>query len=283
MGLLREFYKELLAVQQIGGWACLIEYVARIVQNFPCVIRTKTLALADKAMAAKGRTFKVFGKNIHLDGALFGGAREIYGRKVYFALPDFFLKPTDIVVDLGANAGVFAVLAALLAEKVIAVEAQSGFINEIYSNTKKNDCSDKVSVEFGLVGAHTGVFSNKKNLEVASHFGKMPPILSLGGIIARHRLGTINFLKVDIEGSEFDLMSGDINWLAFVEKLVMEVHLEFGDPAKLVEILQSNGFLVWLVDNNQNIVDRIKGMSGYLFAKQKPKANSELSYLGTGL
>lgn len=273
MVLVRKFGRELSSVIRISGVTCFIEYLIQILLNFPRVVRTKSLAPADTGMVNRNCTFKVFGRSISLDGALFGGAREIYGRKVYFVLSGFSLKPTDIVIDLGANAGVFTTLAALLAKQVIAVEAQSKFIHELYYNAVNNNCSNRVFIEFGIVGPCTGLFSNGSNLEGALHFGEKPPVISMSDLIARYSLETVNFLKIDIEGSEFDLFNGEIDWLSHIEKIAMEVHLEFGDVRTLVEILEASGFSIWLVDNDQNIVDSIQGKCGYLFAKRKPSAN----------
>src|SRR5712664_322583 len=114
MRLIKTLVRELSAVLQIGGWRCFMTYVGQILYNAPAIAKSKSLAPADRGMIGGRYTFKIFGQNIFLDGALFGGAREIYGRKVYFALPDFRLRSTDVVVDLGANAGVFTVLAGRL-------------------------------------------------------------------------------------------------------------------------------------------------------------------------
>jgi FkbM family methyltransferase len=264
--LSRRVAKELLFVQRIGGWRCLAEYCGRILLTLPEIVRLGNLSPADRGMAGRKRRFKVFGRTLILDGTLFSGAREIYGRKVYFAIPEFSIKPTDTVVDLGASCGVFTVLAAVLASRVVAVEAQSSFLDEIDSNAKANHCSHKISAELALVGSATGIFSDPKQLIGASHFVKPPMSHSMREIIERHRLDTINFLKIDIEGSEFDLLSNDNEWLECVEKIAMEVHADYGDVNGLSALLANKGFRVWLVDNDQHVVRKSKNINGYLFA-----------------
>ena len=195
-------------------------------------------------------------------------AREIYGRKVYFAVPGFSLEPSDVVIDLGANVGVFTILAARLASKVVAVEAQSKFTSEILVNLKNNNCSADTNVEFGLVGPRSGLFSEFQHLKAASHFEEMPGEISMNELIKNNNIDRINFLKIDIEGSEFDLFKENIDWLSRVEKIAMEVHLEFGDQKILVDLLKGKGFDVWLVDRDQRIVETLTGQGGNLFAKR---------------
>jgi len=88
-------------------------------------------------------------------------------------------------------------------------------------------------------------------------------------LITKYDLETIDFLKVDIEGSEFDLFNSDIGWLSRVKKIAMEVHLEFGDITELASKLESRGFAVWLLDNDGHVVEQIEEQtSGYIFAKR---------------
>jgi len=266
--LVRRLIKELSAVHEIAGWGCLFEYSTKLLLNLPGILKARTLAPVDCTMGGKTRNFTFCGSQIRLDGRLFAGAREIYGRKIYFALPGFSLKPGDVVIDLGANAGVFTTLAALVAAKVVAVEAQSEFTGEIRSNAARNGCSHKVSIEFAILGAGSGYFSDPERLKAGSHFSEMPPAISMGELLDRHQIRIVNFLKVDIEGSEFDLFSGDLEWLSRVEKIAMEVHLEFGKVDHLVEVLEKHGFHVRLLDNDQHMVNRIGGNCGYLFASR---------------
>ncbi len=153
-------------------------------------------------------TFRVLGTQVRLKGSEFGLAREIYGRAVYFRPPEVILEPGDIVVDLGANVGVFTAPASVVASRVISVEAQSGFMDQIYENAARNGARDRVEVEFGLIGAGAGAFSDGSVLHSATHFGAEPPILTMPDLMRRHALDHIDFVKVDIEGSEFALCRG---------------------------------------------------------------------------
>ncbi len=269
MQSLRAVLVAFLSVLRIGGLGCAAEYVWRFVLNIRSVVRSHSLAPVDHAMRNRRRMFRVLGQTICLDGHLFGNAREIYGRKVYFRLPGFSVSPGDVVVDLGANAGVFTILAGRLGSKVIAVEAQSGFLNEIHANAMLNQCEKKVRVEFGMIGHRGGVLSDEVQLRSSSHFGLRPPQISMMDLISRHQIEVIDFLKIDIEGSEFDLFERDLDWLRSVRRIAMEVHCRFGSPSRLVERLGEYGFDVSLINDKGRSVDRANDGSGYIFARRR--------------
>lgn len=186
---IRRLCRELVSIRRATGAVCASEYFGRIVTNLPAVIRSGNLSWADAGMAARRRRFQVDGRSVSLDGSYFGAAREIYARGVYFRRPGFQLTSTDVVVDLGAHAGLFTVLAATLAERVIAVEAQSGLLDVISRNLEENDCTGAAVVEFGLVGGRTGVFSDASRLGILIALRRYAPraLLAATGRIAPSR------------------------------------------------------------------------------------------------
>jgi FkbM family methyltransferase len=263
-----ELRSELAAVFRMGGAACLLEFIARLAMHAEQVVRTRSLAVVDRAMGSRARAFRAGGQIIRLQGAVFGGAREIYGRNVYGAAPGFDVQPGDVVVDLGANAGLFTVLAARRGARVVAVEAQSGFVDEIQRLVRLNGCAERTTVEVGLLGTGTGFFGDAGRLRMSSHYGKQPPPLAMAELIRRRGIDRIDLLKIDIEGSEFGLFGGDLRWLACVRRIAMEVHSEFGDPDTLAGCLAAHGFAVSFVDNRGATVSAISERGGYLFAKR---------------
>jgi FkbM family methyltransferase len=264
----RELLAELAAIARIGGIACLLEFVLRLARHAATVVGTRSLAVVDQAMGTRVRAFRVGADVIRVQGA-FGGAREIYGRKVYSAVRGFDLRPGEVVVDLGANTGLFTVLAARRCGRVVAVEAQSRFLEEIERNARLNACADRVTLVFGLLGAGSGLFGDPANLRAASHYALDPPRLSMRDVLQRGAIDRIDFLKVDIEGSEFGLLSGDVSWLDCVRRIAMEVHCGFGDPHALARCLEARGFTVQFLDNGGRSVEMLTESSGYLFARRR--------------
>jgi len=269
MAGVRSFLKELYHVWSHSDSGTFLAYASSAIGSLPEVLRTRSLACVDAAMSGRRCRFTPFdGTTVELDGNYFSGAREIYCRGVYFALPGFGIGHDDVCVDLGANVGVFTTMAACRGKKVIAVEAQSEFLPHIRQNLLRNNCMDNALVEFGLIGSTTGKLSDPAERKNCSHWGREAPVRSLPEILGRHQVARVDFLKVDIEGSEFGLFDGDCDWLKMVRKVAMEVHCRFGDANSLCTRLENHGFRVWLVDNHQAVVSSLAESSGYVFARR---------------
>lgn len=243
-------------------------YVRALMANSPEIVRSGSLKRAHGDMAGRRYRFHVLGEDIWVDGAQFGLAQEIYGRRVYFPFPGFLPGPDDTVIDLGANAGVFSTLAGKLAHRVLAVEAQREFLPEIRRNAEINGCADRVEVLWALVGADSGLFSREENLRMASHYGGTPPAVSMSQILREHGLERVDFLKVDIEGSEFGIFSTPDDWLTRVSCIAMEVHPAFGDSSGLVATLRGAGFDVILMDNDHNELRTAPEVPFFAFARR---------------
>ncbi len=244
-----------------------LAYAASIAGTLPAAARTRTLQDADRRMARRSWRFRTQGVDVVLDGRLWSGAREMYAREVYFPDRRFDLAPGTMVVDLGANTGLFTLLAGLRGCRVVAVEAQIGFVQEIQELARRHGVEERVALEHALVGAGTGILSTPGALQGASHFrGQMPARLTMLQLFERHGLDAVDFLKCDIEGSEFELFADASAWLPRVRRIAMEVHCGYGSVDELVRLLESSGFDVTLRDNLSRPVTAIAESSGYLFA-----------------
>jgi hypothetical protein len=131
LGMVRRVLADLVAIWRSADPATARAYTRAVMRKALEVACTRSLVPADREVAGRTCEFVVLGRRIILEGRCFSGARELYCRKVYFALPGFSIREGDTVVDLGANVGLFTVLAAKIARRVVAIEAQSEFISEI--------------------------------------------------------------------------------------------------------------------------------------------------------
>jgi FkbM family methyltransferase len=227
-------------------------------------------------MEGRDYVFTISGKRIVLGGQYFGRATELYARGVYNVLPEFRLRDgMNVVVDLGAHIGDFSILAAKFAKKVIAVEADSAFIEIIRENARLNGIEDRVIPVCGVIGARSGMFADPTIQERVFH-GNVPPSISFRSLLEENNVREVDFLKIDIEGSEFDLFKNEMDSFTNVKLIAMEAHVPFlsgdievpcGDIQELKSIFERAGFKVWLVDVNGRVVKEIKSQAGYLFAK----------------
>ncbi len=227
-----------------------LAYAASIAGTLPAVARTRTLADADRRMSRRPWRFRTQGVEVTVDGRLWSGAREMYARGVYFPDDSFRLEAGTSVVDLGANTGLFTLLAALCGCRVLAVEAQAGFVEEIAALLRQHGVAGSVTIEHALVGAGRGVLAQPGALERASHFrGSQPARMSMIQLLDQHSIEMVDFLKCDIEGSEFELFADAAEWLPRVRRIAMEVHCDFGEVGDLVGLLERHDYRVMLRDN----------------------------------
>jgi FkbM family methyltransferase len=78
--------------------------------------------------------------------------------------------------------------------------------------------------------------------QVAADGGRAVTAISMPSLIARYGLTTIDFLKVDIEGGERQLLTGDLAWLSCVRALAVEVHNDEPLIETLIAALRARGF-----------------------------------------
>jgi len=250
MSTLNKFANNLINRRLIDnlGWLSTTQYWLTFVYLLPQVIRSKDLRPVDQAMAGKIKQVEfnrktiyfdcVFADEVIQDGSYcFGLIREIFIRNCYFKfLPEDALQSPQVVVDLGANRGVFTMLAACFAKQVLAIETRQDFREVILHNAIINKLNN-IDIETVFVG--TGGAYEKSS-------SRFEDFLS---ILDRYDIATIDILKIDIEGSEFGLFANP-DWLSRVNRLCMEVHPRFGNVSDLVIPLQKEGFKLAFADVN---------------------------------
>jgi len=229
----------------------------------PSIIRKGCPIPIERRLEGRSLNVHCLGASVRIDGGAFLGALEMYGRRVYFAYPELRIRPGDIVLDLGANKGLFTLLASRIGARCVAVEMQSGMLTLITRNLAANGC--RAEIAHGLIGPNTGVCSDRNRMRAASHFGSDPRVVALNGLVEEFRLPRIDFLKIDIEGSEFDLFGHDTEWLWITRRIAMEVHEPYGDPERIADVLSSAGFQVRRRTASLAETDLLR-MSGYLYA-----------------
>jgi len=182
------------------------------------------------------------------DSFAFGSVRELYIRDCYFKLhPYAMYGKAKIIVDMGANRGAFSSLMTTQAEFIVSVECQEKYVPIIHHNMSINDYKDYV-IETAFIG-ESGLFSDSDS-----------PRITIDELFDRYHLDMIDFLKMDIEGSEFDLFrSGE--WLQRVHAISMEVHPAYGDPNSILELLVKYGFTCVVANENLQRTNNIANIS----------------------
>lgn len=138
--------------------------------------------------------------------------KEIWEENVYEVNKDRFnVKGTT--VDLGANIGAFSILAASNGCNVLAVEPEPHSISALEKNIELNNMQNKITVvPFGvsnfngtcLINDGGGGSSIKDNVQD----GSIINIITLDELFSRYNIEKVNVLKVDVEGSEEEIILG---------------------------------------------------------------------------
>ena len=128
-----------------------------------------------------------------------------------------YLKSTDTLVDIGANSGVFSVLAAKVKKaSVLAFEPVPRTYERLISNIKLNALSDTVicinkglsssSGELSFTTAHDATNHVCNNQEEVGGFIRVP-VSTLDDEVERYdKIPTV--LKIDVEGYEYFVLEG---------------------------------------------------------------------------
>jgi hypothetical protein len=163
------------------------------------------------------------------------------------------IRPDDVVVDIGANAGAFALRAARVARRVVAVEPVTTDV--LSENIRLNGAA--VQVIRGALGDGRAatIRWDDASAEV--------PSFTLRQI--RAIAGGCDFLKCDCEGAEWGIDPADLDGIRRIE---MELHLppicERPDPALLDYIGRHYDFTITRVPCHGPL-----GLMGYLHAEKK--------------
>ncbi len=189
----------------------------------------------------------------------------------YYTRHDFEIKAHDTVFDIGANNGFFTLYASSKANlgKIYCFEPlprlYEKIVKNIGSNKIQNIVCEKIAIakntgkrNFFVSSVHSGCHSLYQRAETGTSIEIST--ISLEEYCKKNNIGRIDFLKMDCEGAEYEIIL-NLN-TEFLSKTVKKIAMEYHDTInehshdEIVKFLQKNGFIVY--------VD-----AGYLYAKKK--------------
>jgi FkbM family methyltransferase len=159
------------------------------------------------------------------------------------------LDADSIVIDVGANIGDFAVMAARQcpAGRVVAVEPLRSAGRMIEAQARLNRLNNITWVHAVLSDRNGTSAANRLNSQYDTAAGAAEQVESrtLPQLMADHQLERIDLLKLDCEGAEWDILPSAESVLPRVRQIAMEFHCERGwTVEKLAKWLRSRGFAV---------------------------------------
>jgi FkbM family methyltransferase len=223
-----------------GPWFA-SRWLAQVARHVAACLKRRDLQPADLAFGRGPIHAKLGDAQAQLVGnCVVTGVREIWVRDCY--LGDGFLTIPDgsTVVDLGANIGVFTMLALAQGPSVraVAVEPNHDAARYLADAARLNGFEDRLQICHAFLGGRT---STQDQLAAMPDYAGSA-FMTEEQLIERFNLTKIDFLKCDIEGSEFQLLTPDSRLLAMTRQLAIELHSEMGDPRAFMDMLRSLGF-----------------------------------------
>lgn len=199
--------------------------------------------------------------------------------KEAFALNDYKIQPSLhklIIIDIGANIGSFSILAAFKVPNATIYSYEPGEIafGQLQENIRMNGMEKRIIpfklavyksigevklYNFGktsLSSIYSG--SKERNFETVR-------TITLENIFLDNKIRVCDFLKIDCEGAEYDILA---NCPSYILKRVKQISLEFHEMNSkqnhhdLINILKDNGFkLTHRYNDTENNI-------GYIYAKR---------------
>lgn len=148
------------------------------------------------------------------------------------------IRKDDVVLDIGANVGVFSLLASRLAKHVFAVEP-------LYPDLVKNHL--KINGITNVTVLETGIGNGGTVRVKYGRRGKNIEVRELTEIL--ERTGRCDFLKMDCEGCEWAIKPSELKSFRRIEA---EIHTQKHHIVEFEQVLITAGFLYEMEDGGQN-------------------------------
>ena len=242
--LLRKLASDFQGIRGVCGTGTALRWLGAVASTIPEALRTRQLLAADAHMGTGPFAVQMRGARAKVVGeGAFSGIREIWVREVYSRGGFLQIPENGTVVDLGANMGNFTMLALAIqpTARVIAVEAGRHMWDRLAKSARLNGREDRIE----LCQAFIGSFSPKQDRIATSddHYIGVPTI-SEADFISRYGITRIDFLKCDIEGSEYFLLEEGSRLLDITDRIAIELHAFAGDPKAFLAQLVRRGFRI---------------------------------------
>ncbi len=230
--------------------------VIRIIKNFPLYFANYFKLVNKKYIIYKLRNgIKYKTRSGTTDRGIIN---EIFIYKEYNPR-GFEIKKDDVVIDIGGHIGIFTILASKLAEngKIYVFEPMPENFNLLLENIRINNRSNVVAFKKAVAsknekkdlflseGENKGGNSfykkneNSRKIEVET--------LAFQDFIKKNKIKKIDFLKMDCEGGEYDILfKCPKETLKKISKISMEYHnlSNKNNGERLKAFLEKSGFIV---------------------------------------
>jgi FkbM family methyltransferase len=170
------------------------------------------------------------------------------------------IRPTDVVVDIGANIGAMTIPFAKVAKRVYAVEPL--FFEDLERNIKLNELTNVITF-------HTGIGKDGlRELSFGSRIATSPIITfrELRAVVGGH----IDFLKMDGEGCEWDIEPEELKG---IRELRIEFHISRNNTK--IDKVKYREYIDWMSSEGYEVfaTDEDAGLNPYFIGHPEVRAS----------
>jgi FkbM family methyltransferase len=182
--------------------------------------------------------------------------QDVFLHPFYWQIADLVSHPPKLIMDCGAHCGHFSILAETCIRarfdssvtKYVLIEPNPNLQRTLESNLSNAGILDRSLIVNGAVGIISSTcFLDLRDgnfLSARTASAAVKGSVQVQGVLPSEvSLGTIDILKVDIEGAEATLFDCDPNLLSKVNILLLEWHAQVNDRRKHVMTLISDAGL----------------------------------------
>jgi FkbM family methyltransferase len=182
------------------------------------------------------------------------------------ALYKKLLRPGDVFVDVGAHVGFHTLVARQFVGRgglVIAIEPQPYNAQKILANWHANNFTN-LKLVIGAAGPnddwvelHDQSITDRTLLTLRERGGKNEaqrfevPLVSLDGVLQRHKIDKVKLLKVDVEGYESEVFAGVGEKLSVIENVIVEILPNAQTVELVAKLFGDRGFGLRTVEDRE--------------------------------
>jgi FkbM family methyltransferase len=185
---------------------------------------------------------------------------------------NFDIKDTDVIIDVGAHIGLFSLYASQFCKNglIYSFEPVPENYNLLIDNIKSNDLNQIKSFNRAVSNSNSNVKLYLNDDEAGhSMFSKSSKTItvdsiSLQQIFDDNNIENCNFLKLDCEGTEYEILQNlPLSYFDKIEKIVIEYHMADSHP-ELLENLKK-----LLISQNYSLkTKKLFSDIGFLYASK---------------
>lgn len=188
---------------------------------------------------------------------------------LYYRLPDpmemrfllDYLDDGDVFVDVGANLGVYTLLASSVpGVRVVALEPSTEAFARLRENLELNHLDGRVTSLRVAAGAAPGEARLSRGLDamnaIVDGAGPSEPVevVTVDAVAAEHGLAPVTAVKVDVEGMELEVLAGGARTIADDRPALL---VEVNDPERLRSFALRNGYTCVRYDPPRRLLEPV--------------------------